>query len=198
MFDHEAVCDAIRAAGDFYEARVLDDVRARRPREVGIVDAGAHIGNHSVYWCAFVQPAWLLACEPQPEVHALLAANLAPYPQARAECVALSDTARTVRLRPDPVNRGRATIADDGTLAAPAVPLDDVPLPGGVSLVKVDVEGHQAHVLLGAFHLLHRWHPALLVEDGEGIVERTLALMRLGRYRRVMEWPGANSLWEWQ
>lgn len=198
LFDHEAVCDAIRAAGDFYEAQVLDAVRERRPRELGIVDAGAHIGNHSLYWLAFVRPAWLLACEPQPEVYELLVRNLAPYSQASAWQVALSDLPRTVLMRPDEVNRGRTTIAPDGTLAVPAVALDDVPLPGNLSLVKVDVEGHQASVLLGAYHLLHRHHPALLVEDGEGVVERTLGLMHLGRYRCVGEWPGANYLWEWQ
>jgi FkbM family methyltransferase len=198
LFEHEAVCDAIRAAGDFYEAPLLDELRSRRPSEGVIVDVGAHIGNHSVYWSAFVPHAAILAFEPAPETFALLYRNLglASRGTALADRVALSDRCGSLTMRVDPVNMGRTRVDPDGELRVRAARLDDYGL-DGVTLVKVDVEGWQEHVLEGARETLARCRPALLAEDEEDTVEPTLAGLGLDGYRRVASWPGANHLWEW-
>jgi FkbM family methyltransferase len=193
LYEYEAVSEAIRQAGDFYEAGILDDLRARRPRERVIVDAGAHIGNHALYWSAFVPHEAILAFEPVPESFALLAANLAGDPTAICYQSALSDAPGMLRMSVDDVNRGRCAISDDGTLEVSAMTLDSLEL-DGVSLFKVDVESHQARVLAGASKTLERDRPAVLVEDEDGSGARVLA--ELG-YRHVAEWPGANHLWEW-
>ena len=196
LFEHEAVCDAIRASYDFYEAAILDDLLVRRPSEGVIVDVGAHIGNHAAYWLAFAQPLMLYAFEPQPVCYELLRRNLAAYWQAVLLPLALSDAPGWVKLEVDEVNRGRTRISPDGDVPALAVRLDDLGI-DGITLLKVDVEGWQAHVLRGARATLSRWHPALLVEDEEDVVGQTLCDLYLCGYRHVAEWPGANHLWEW-
>jgi FkbM family methyltransferase len=196
LFDHEAVCDAIRAAEDWYEGPVLRRLGERGRQEGLIVDAGAHIGNHSVYWLENANPSSLLALEPMPETFDLLRRNLARYPNAIALPLALSSDPGMVRLVRDEVNLGRSYIAREGTVRAVAVRLDDLPV-DGISLLKVDVEGWQAHVLRGARAALTRWHPAILVEDIEQVVGQTLADLSLGGYRLTESMPGANYLWEW-
>ena len=197
LFDHEAVCSVIRESGDFYEAWILDDLLRKRGPEPGwILDVGAHIGNHSVYWASFASPAGILAWEPMPESYALLKRNLKPYRHAHAIRLALSDRVGTAKMHRDEVNRGRSRISSMGTEWVKTIPLDEAGL-SGVSLIKVDVEGWQRNVLLGASRTLHKCHPALLIEDGEQLVEPTLAELGLGRYQLTMRYPGSNDLWEW-
>ena len=195
-FVHEAVCDAIRESGDWYEGPILRAVAARRPTEGVIVDAGGHIGNHSVWWLEHVRPTRVFAFEPMPDTFALLRSNLSCYSHAWALPLALSDEVGIVQILPDEVNRGRSHISQDGTQPVLAIPLDSLDLVG-VTLLKIDVEGWQAHVLRGAVRLLSSSHPALWVEDREGVVSETLASLDLDGYRMVDEFSGANYLWEW-
>lgn len=193
LYEHEAVCDTIRREGDFYEAAILDALRARHPAQRVIVDAGANIGNHAAYWSAFVPHEAILAFEPEPENFALLVRNLAHDPSAFCYRAALSDRAGTTRMVIDTQNRGRTRIVEDGPLEVRCFRLDALGL-DGVTLLKIDVEGHQAPVLGGAIETLERCRPTVLVEDEDGSAGRVLA--GLG-YRHLAEWPGANHLWEW-
>lgn len=193
VFPYEAVSEAIRQAGDFYEANVLDDLRALYPVQRTIVDVGANIGNHAAYWSAFVPHEAIVAFEPVPESFTLLRLNLRHDPSARLHRKALSDHRGLVWMAVDRVNMGRSRVAATGSLRVPCLRLDDVPL-RFVSLIKVDVEGQQGAVLRGARRTIERWRPMLLVEDEEGLVPETLARLGL-RYVRVRSWPGANHLW---
>lgn len=196
LHEHEAVCDAIRAAGDFYEAPILDALRARRPAEATILDVGAHIGNHSLYWAAFVPHTAIVAFEPVDLNYGLLEANLASVPTAVAVPVAITDHRDGARMTIDYVNTGRSHIDPGGEVVVRTLPLDAFVF-AAVSLVKIDVEGWQASVLRGAASTLHRHHPALLVEDQEGEVAPALAQLGLGGYRCSASFDGANYLWEW-
>lgn len=184
----------IRASGDFYEAEILDYTRGLDAFDGTVVDAGAHIGNHSVYWLAFCAPRRLVAVEPLPSSFDVLRRNLAPFRDTRAYLAALSDEAGKVMLAPDDANRGRTHIDPAGTVPARAVRLDDLGL-GRVSLLKLDVEGWQDHALRGAAATIAADRPFLLVEDGEGLVEPTLADLGIARYTRLAEFPGANAIW---
>ena len=44
------------------------------------------------------------------------------------------------------------------------ISLDSLGVPGRVSLVKIDVEGHELAVVRGMAQLLRRDHPALIIE----------------------------------
>ena len=193
VFQYEAVSEAIRQAGDFYEADVLDDLRALYPEQRVILDVGANIGNHTAYWSAFVPHEAIVAFEPVPESFTLLRMNLRGDPTVRLHQKAVTDHSGWETMTVDRVNMGRSCLDPAGSLRVPAVRLDALPL-RNVSLIKVDVEGCQDRVLLGGQRTIERWRPLLLVEDAEGLVAPTLARLGL-RYARVRSWPGANHLW---
>jgi FkbM family methyltransferase len=197
LYEHEAVCSAIVAAGDFYEAPLLDGLRDRFPTQDTIIDAGANIGNHSLYWSAFVPHRRLYAFEPVPRNFDLLSRNLAPYPRALCLEMALSDVRGYLRMKCDEVNMGRCRVDPEGELRVPCATIDDVAVHDNVTLLKVDVEDHERQVLRGASLTIARCHPALLVEDEYDHAGDTLARLGFGNYRETMEWPGANHLWEW-
>jgi FkbM family methyltransferase len=191
LHEHEAVCDAIRAARDFYEADVLDDVADILPAHRTIVDVGANLGNHSVYWASFVPHTGIVAIEPHRPSFALLRRNTGRFPTVRRIRAAASDRAGVARMEPDHVNYGRTRMDPAGSDRVPSLTLDSLGLTD-VTLLKVDVEGHQADVLAGATSTLARCRPAVLIEDGE---DTAAPVLRALGYACVREWRGANSLW---
>lgn len=187
----EGLCNMIRASGDFYEARILDYLAKRYREQHVIVDAGANIGNHSLYWAAFARPTAIHAFEPLPDNLRLLEANVEPYGTVIVHPFALSDIEALLVMRTVPTNMGASAVADDGDVVVRARTLDSFEL-DDVTLLKIDVENHERQVLSGAQDTIARCHPAVLVEDWTGETGDYLP-----GYRRVRAWKGSNVLWEW-
>jgi len=72
--DHMAA--AIRAHRQFYEIDVLMKCRELYLPGTAVIDVGANIGNHTVFFAAILG-APVYAFEPDPANHALLALNIA-------------------------------------------------------------------------------------------------------------------------
>ena len=74
-----------------------------------------------------------------------------------------------------------------GVEAVKAVMLDyTVPLDRKVSILQLDVEGHEAEALMGAYHIINRWQPILILEyfDKIGFLHRhfrNVAYERVGK-----------------
>jgi FkbM family methyltransferase len=187
----EGVSNMIRASLDFYEAHILDYIAGRYPVQRVIVDVGANIGNHSLYFAAFMAPTAVHAFEPLPANLRLLEANVRNWPAVIVHALALSDKAAVLHMTPVPTNMGASAITDDGPVAVAAATLDSFDF-ADVTLLKIDVEGHEEHVLAGAQLTIARCHPPVLVEDLRGTCGALLA-----GYSLVAEWPGSNALWEW-
>jgi FkbM family methyltransferase len=176
-----------------------------------IVDAGAHDGRLTVP-LAKLPSTHVLAFEPLPPVFRRLqeaTANLAGMVTSRQE--ALSDKAGTVELAVPRVG-GKAqeewaSIAkdyeairrDDPRVEAvdrwtvPSIPLDALGL-SNVTAIKIDVEGAEQEVLLGALGTLRRCRPVLSVEIEErhrpGSTVAVPGLLRPLGYRGFFEFYG--------
>src|SRR5262249_17480823 len=118
----------------------------------------------------------VLAVEPVPQTFALLAHNVRLLPHANVTLlnIAASDrgTAAGMAVPADAAGRENGYLAhltDQPTgLTVRRPPLDALPLPTRVSLVKLDAEGHELAVLRGMAGLLKRDRPALIVEVSGG------------------------------
>jgi FkbM family methyltransferase len=118
----------------------------------------------------------VLAFEPMPVSFTLLASNVraAGLRNVTLFNVALSSapgiagmtvpTYQRARLR----NYYRAHLAPGGEYPVLCLPLDAIPLPQPVRLVKIDAEGHDLQVLMGMKGLLQRDKPILVVEGWTG------------------------------
>jgi FkbM family methyltransferase len=179
------VSDLIRATGDHHEVRILEEVRERLFHDPGvIVDAGAMIGNHAAYFAHHVRHTVVHAFEPEPSNLALLERNVARYPTVHVHPVALSDHHGQAALHNDDErNRGHAQLRPGEGVQL--VTLDGLELEW-VTLLKVDVEGHELEVLAGAAGTIRRWRPLILIEDWQLSYGR--ALGELG-YGLVAAWP---------
>jgi len=145
-----------------------------------VADVGAHVGGYTVLLSQLVgESGRVLAFEPVPDTFELLAANLA-FLELRN--VSLFNVAVSVNsaLMPLTIPLHRSGIPDfcfarlTSTSAVPYDPkanfnvftlaLDALVIPQRVTLVKVDVEGHELMALRGMEQLLRRDRPRLIVE----------------------------------
>ena len=165
-----------------YEEDVLRITTALTRPGDRIVDVGAHMGNHTVYWG--LAGRRVIAFEPNAPVSAVLQANvrrngLSSVVEVRGAALGREEATGIAR-QPDPANLGSVTI-DAGAL--PIYPLDSLDL-DGLAVLKIDVEGHEADVLAGAFQTMRKWRPYIVAEELSGHREVEELIGSLG-YRRM-------------
>lgn len=129
------------------------------------LDVGANIGFMSAAIASI--GGQVEAFEPQPALYDLLCKNV---PNAKCHNVAVSDSHRIdvfPRVRYSDrenfggIGFGRGVL---GSYDVECVPLDSFGY-DDVSLIKIDVEGHELAVLKGAVGLINKCKPVLYVED---------------------------------
>lgn len=183
------VSDEIRRTGRFFEETILVEL-VRRLRTPGIiVDAGAHIGNHTAFFAEYLPHLAIHAFEPWPANLDVLRRNVKRFASVVVHAIALSDRSGLLHLAEDP-NLGHVRVVEGGGYAVDAAPLDAIGLPQGVTLLKVDVEGHEPEVLAGAAQTIERDRPQILIEDWTGAYD---TLPELTRYQLVAEWATTHQ-----
>jgi FkbM family methyltransferase len=146
-----------------------------------VIDVGANVGHYTVRLSELVGDAGrVLAFEPVPDTFELLAANLAYVGAHNVSLfnVALSDDTAVMALSVPLFSSGLANFYCAGlTSTSPwpynprtafdvfTVALDTLTLPKPVTLIKLDVEGHELQALRGMARLLCRDRPRLIVEN---------------------------------
>ena len=164
VHDNEALSNAIRRDKDFFEAEILDYLRQNFPKQRTILDIGANIGNHSVYFANFLNYDTIIAFEPIKENFELLKINMAEYKSIGLANIAVSDKSIPLFMNFHNENYGASAVNSDGERQVSAISIDSIML-REVSLMKIDVEGHEPFVLDGANETIYRCKPLILIED---------------------------------
>lgn len=140
-----------------------------------VLDLGANIGFHSLALARAVGPTGaLIAVEPQRHCFQLLCANLTANQITTAQCLraAVGDTAGTCSvplLDPTALHNAGAVVVALDVPAQQAV--DTVPLitvdglaPARCDFIKIDTEGFEDRIVLGARRTIATHRPAMYVE----------------------------------
>ncbi|MCR5536690.1 MAG: FkbM family methyltransferase [Succinivibrio sp.] len=151
----------------FYKIDVLEAVRQKYLKPgMKIVDIGANIGNHSIFFSTIAKAGSVEAFEPQQHLCKALERNLD------------LNQVKNVKLHQAVCadQKGKASIAVNalGNLAATqfkvdangtytAVTLDDT-IKGGCDFIRIASEGLELQIIKGAQKLIERCHPIILVE----------------------------------
>jgi FkbM family methyltransferase len=230
VYERDAIGFSIVAGGVFDPCVTEALFRLIEPGET-VADVGANIGYLTSLAAARVGPnGKVLAFEPHPRAYELLERNAARWRQAagigevelRRE--ALSDAAGigTLVSPSFEANTGLGTLEADGDAEAsseaievPLARLDEMAGAEAVSVMKIDVEGHEADVLRGAGGLLttgsvrdivfedHGDYPstvtAIVEEAGYALFSLDndlwgLRLLPPEKHSDLPEWPGASYL----
>ena len=139
----------------------------------------------SKYWalCASVFPKGGAARQSDrrgtcPETFELLAANAALLSTGNITLLNIAASDQTAlqgftipQFKIGLKNYYQAHLAEgDGECAVLCLPIDSLNVPHRITLVKIDPEGHDYHVLKGMEKLLERDRPVLIVESGSSEV----------------------------
>ncbi len=159
----------------FYERRELEALMSfLRPLQDlfskgDVLDIGANIGNHSVFFARFF--ARVCAFEPNPlafrmlELNAELSGAIDPYPFGLgSQCghgrlVGCEGNMGAMRLELDNLDADSKNLVAIHALDELALPFNDI------QLIKIDVEGAEHEVLLGARETLRKEQPIIVFEQ---------------------------------
>lgn len=128
------------------------------------VDAGAHVGIMTRELAKHF--GRVVAFEPHPDTFACLLANVGKLPNVTCVNKALGRAAGSVFVEDDVGDNtgNRQVSADAAGTEVELTRLDDFPLEG-CGLIKMDVQGYELDVVLGARETLMAFCPTLIVED---------------------------------
>jgi len=176
--------------GTWYEKDLLDDARHRVKGPGTAIDVGAHIGNHAL-WFALAMGLSVVALEPNPATYAQLVRNVEendltfPYPdKPSVRCLNVAAGARHGwgHMTEPAIAHNSGTCAvvregadvESGPDHVSIVPLDRLLLADPVKLIKIDVEGAAAAVLVGAAELIEAHSPVIYAEGERRAIQDVL------------------------
>jgi FkbM family methyltransferase len=181
------------------EYRYLDDWVA--PGD-WVIDVGANVGHYTIRLSRLVGPSGrVMAFEPIPETFEILVSLISA---AGAHNVSLLNIAASAAIGVAGVSLPRfssgltnyymaSLIPGGGEFNVLTLPIDALMPPKPVSLIKIDIEGHELKALQGMEALLRRDQPRLIVEGrSEGVA---IFLTDLG-YRFVELEGSPNRVFE--
>lgn len=174
LHPNEDLSNHIRREQDFFEAEILDYLVDYHKNQETILDVGANIGNHSIFFANFLNYDQIICFEPILANYKLLKQNMASYNNIGLIQMAASEaTNLDLRMFENYGNMGASYVHPNGDISVTAVSIDKMNFQN-VSLIKIDVEGHEPAVLDGAQDTIYRNHPLILIEDWERKYDKLL------------------------
>lgn len=199
VHDVEDISNAIVRDKDFYEHEILDYLVQNYPKHRRIIDVGANIGNHTVFFGKYLECDTIVAFEPEAKNYALLLKNLEVNKLTNVIPImgALSNKNGPIGLFPHSTNYGAHQVHSDFDPATDQVVnaymLDNF-MYVDVTLMKIDIEYHEPQMLAGAIGTIKRCKPLILIEDVE---EKYSEL--LPNYELIQVFPHyRNYLYAWK
>ncbi|MGP5112888.1 FkbM family methyltransferase [Corynebacterium casei] len=196
----EYIFERLKKQEGFYELELLEALgESLFAYEGDIVDVGANLGNHTVYFGGVLErKVW--AFEPESQNFELLTQNirnnkLEQVTQAfniaawhKIDSLSIAQNVKD--------NAGTFSVTGDSG-KIPAAPLDDYLLNHQIALIKIDVEGAEINVLHGLDSTIEKSRPIITVE-AHSSHERTeqIAFFEERNYRSIaIEGRSDNFIW---
>lgn len=137
-----------------------------------VYDVGAHAGYHSLLCALLVGPSGrVIAFEPNPRNRESIKRQLSLNPEAPVSIspYALSDRSETVTLDTSH-GSSQGRVSDEGEFSVEARTIDFLTEREGLpepDVMKIDVEGHEEQVLLGALATIDKCRPVILCDRND-------------------------------
>lgn len=162
----DAVQTPILQFGTFFEIQNLEKIRKYINCGSFVLDAGANIGNHTVYFSKICGAKKVYAYEPLKPVYDMLCKNVELNNINNVEChnIALGERSGRASIEEfHSSNLGGTSFKEDTNGKFVLTSLDEQSFEN-LDFCKIDVEGHQLKLLKGAEKTLAKFKPALWIE----------------------------------
>lgn len=179
----------ILSTSTLFEMELLRSVRHHIPPGAAVVDAGANIGNHTLFFGLVCGAGRIDSFEPLRTIFPVLRRNVELNGLAQVRChnAALGAAPGSAGLANYGVGNMAASSFEFGAGSAyPVVTLDQLGL-DRLDFIKIDVEGSQVAMLEGSRETIARHRPMIWIElrPAKGEVEPGDAALRALGYRQV-------------
>jgi FkbM family methyltransferase len=163
--------------GEPWEPYVIEEMKKHVAAGDTVLDLGAHIGSLTVAMARLVGPKGkVYAFEPQRKIYRELVHNLelnqltqvVPLRYALSSEPGILEMTYMVNDAASYVGKGRDKV--EGR-TVDSFGFSDI------SLMKIDVEGHEAHVLRGAKKTIEAFHPVIIVEIWDWKLEDVMPIL---------------------
>lgn len=174
---------------DYYERNTLEKVFGLYQngilREVvsrgTILDIGANIGNHTLYFCNECNAKKIYCFEPIEQIFSILERNISlNHLEDRVELRQIGVGEREERAASvgySIYNIGGSHLEENVSGDICIKRLDDLKIEGNVVFIKIDVEGMEYSVLKGGMELIKNNKPYIMVESFENKVDEIKRLL---------------------
>ena len=170
---NETISDWMRGANTFFEISFLDYISKNYPNQKEIIDIGANIGNHSVFFAKYLNSEFIHCFEPKQDNIELLEKNLAPFTNKSKiyKCALSSVDGKLPLFNSQGENFGGFSLHQYSNGSSFKV-LDSVDVSrldsynfDNVTMIKIDVENHENEVLEGARETIMKHKPIIFLEN---------------------------------
>ncbi|MEA1898940.1 MAG: FkbM family methyltransferase [Bacteroidota bacterium] len=152
-----------------------------------VIDIGANVGHYTKRFSELVgAQGRVIAFEPVPTTFSLLSANVELFAHSNVSLInaAVSDKLDVAGISMPKFSTGltnyyeaRLSSSSESVLTVLTLSVDSLGINQAVSLVKIDVEGHESFVLAGMQRLIEKHHPVLIVEtDSEELITKLTSM----------------------
>ena len=170
-FDY--IFEKIKMESDFYEHELLDEIKSVITENSVVIDVGGHIGNHTIYFLKICDFKKSFIFEPRKPLARLVQEN-ASLNNLEEKIVLNKGGVEAISSRPGNLkfekrknyNLGTGKIVDEpGGVNVSTIDLVFSDLSDKISVIKIDVEGLERHVLEGARRTIEKHAPVISIES---------------------------------
>lgn len=168
LFESDHIFKHLNIVGNFYELKLLEKVKSLNLNG-SYIDVGANIGNHSIFFSKFCNSKKVISIELDEKIYNVLNENVKNLNNVTTINVGVGEKFKKVKISDiDKTNVGMTKIVgDDGDIVVDTLDnlLKDIE---DISLIKIDVEGYEKNVLLGAKDVITKHSPVIIAELRDG------------------------------
>ena len=180
MKTNDLIQSCIYNSKNYWDAGLLAKVDKILKNEAVILDIGANIGNHTLYWAKERNAKKIYSFEPYPYSYRILQKNVEinDLENIVTTCpFGISDKeAKGSVVTFCPTNIGGLKFENDVNGDFDFKPLDSLNIKEKIDLIKIDVEGAELEVLNGGIETIKRNRPIIIIEtfDKKETIEKLL------------------------
>lgn len=166
LFETDHIFKQIKSSNNFYELKLLEKIKSLNLSGT-FVDAGANIGNHTLFFSTECNADKIISIEMDKKIFEVLSTNVNENNLQNVTLinVGVGEQEKFVSISDvNETNVGMTKVLDDGG-DTKIVTLDSIlENENNISLIKLDVEGYEKNALLGLTKTLSLQSPILVTE----------------------------------
>lgn len=195
---YDLIQKEILRTNNFFESRLLGEIKSLVKKDSIVVDAGANIGNHTIFFSKICEAGQVLSFEPQVSRFKILLKNiyLNELVGVQSFRCALGERSGFASISGfKPWNSGGTSFSESDNGMYVIKSLDSFNLPK-LDLIKIDVEGFQDSLIRGSTQTFLRCKPLIIVEirDSEEEFIKTKSILEQLNYSQAKKLSSTDYL----